>query len=161
MLLKILTTIYGIYGVMVMKCLYCNNNTRVIDSRESEGSTRRRRECINCKKRFTTYERANIELMVIKKDGEKEAFDREKLKNGIIRACEKRPITIEDVDNIVDKIEIELRKLNKKDIKSVLIGRKVIQKLKKLDQVAYVRFASVYKEFKDVNAFKEEIKQLA
>ncbi len=147
-----------------MKCPYCGNTeTKVVDKRETGefDTTRRRRECLKCEKRFTTYERIErVDLSVVKKDGRKEPFDKEKIRNGVLRACEKRPVTLEQVDIIVDSIESDLRKLKSTEIKSEKIGEKVTSALKKLDNVAYIRFASVYKNFKDVNDFKKELKQL-
>ena len=143
-----------------MKCIYCNQDTRVIDSRYSESVIRRRRECLKCKQRFTTHERASLDLNIIKKDGRRELFNREKLKIGLIKACEKRPVSLEKINDAVDYIEKSLRKLGKKEVKSKFIGDKVMQKLKSLDNIAYIRFASVYKEFKDIDDFKEEVKKL-
>lgn len=147
-----------------MKCPYCfHEETKVVDKRETEDLdvTRRRRECLKCKKRFTTYERVeSLDLIIIKKDGRREAFDREKLKRGIIKACEKRPISYEQIENFVDKIEAELRKLKSKEVPSKLIGEKVINGLKKLDKIAYIRFASVYRSFADVTDFQKELKDL-
>ena len=147
-----------------MKCPYCfHKETKVVDKRETEDLdvTRRRRECLKCKKRFTTYERVeSLDLIIIKKDGRREAFDREKLKRGIIKACEKRPVSYEQIENFVDKLEAELRKLKSKEISSKLIGEKVINALKKLDKIAYIRFASVYRSFADVTDFQKELKEL-
>ena len=144
-----------------MKCLYCGKETRVTDKRESPEGTRRRRECLKCKKRFTTYERVeNLNLTVIKKDGRKETFDREKLKAGLLKAFEKRPVTLEKIDEIVNKIEICLRKLKTNEIESKNIGERVIKELKKVDDVAYLRFASVYKNFKDCRDFEKEMKEV-
>ncbi len=143
-----------------MKCVYCGAETKVTDKRESPEGTRRRRECLKCKKRFTTYEKPEKkEIIVVKKDGRREKFSDGKLKSGIIKACEKRPISIEKIEKIVDEIEEKLRKKGK-EIKSQFIGELVMNKLKKLDKVAYIRFASVYKEFKDVEDFKLAIKQV-
>ena len=148
----------------MMKCPYCGGTeTKVVDKRETGefDSTRRRRECLKCSKRFTTYERVeSLNLNVIKKDGRKERFDREKIRKGIIKACEKRPITLEQIDKVVDTIEGDLRKLKSNEIKSEQIGKKVIGALKKLDNVAYLRFASVYRSFKDVKDFEKEIKEI-
>lgn len=144
-----------------MRCPYCNSGeTKVIETREAEDSdvTRRRRECLKCKKRFTTYERVEmIELRVIKKNGDIERFDRNKILNGILKACEKRPIKIE---KIVDEIESELRKHETTEIYSKVIGELVMEKLKQLDHVAYIRFASVYREFKDIKGFEKELKNI-
>ena len=145
-----------------MKCPFCGfNNTRVSDKRETGALdvTRRRRECEKCNKRFTTYERVeNLDLIIIKKDGRRERFDREKLKKGILKACEKRDIAIDKIDNIVDRIENKLKLSNKKEIPSKFIGEQVMNSLKKLDSVAYIRFASVYRDFKDLDDFKKELK---
>ncbi len=147
-----------------MKCPYCGNTeTKVVDKRETGefDATRRRRECLKCEKRFTTYERIErVDLSVVKKDGRKELFDKEKIRKGILRACEKRPVTLEQIDKIVDNIESELRRLKSTEIKSEKIGEKVISALKKLDKVAYIRFASVYRSFADVKDFEKEIKEI-
>ena len=147
-----------------MKCPFCGfNSTKVSDKRETEdfAVTRRRRECEKCGKRFTTYERVeNLDLVIIKKDGKREQFDRDKLKRGILKSCEKRHIPVEKIENIVEKIENKLKLSKKKEISSNYIGEQVMKALKKLDNVAYVRFASVYKEFKDVNDFKKELRGL-
>ena len=134
----------------------------MVDKRESSpGITRRRRECQKCKKRFTTYEKVEIlDLSIIKKDGTREAFDREKLEKGIRRACEKRPIGQEKIDKIVSEIEAELLNKKAKEVSSREIGELVMKKLKKLDKVAYIRFASVYREFEDINSFEEELDKL-
>lgn len=147
-----------------MRCPFCENaDTRVIDSRPTEEghAIRRRRECDGCRKRFTTYEKVEgMVLMVIKKDGSREAFDRNKVLNGIIKACEKRPVSIDSMENIVDEIERRLNNMMEKEIESKLIGEILMEHLKKLDEVAYVRFASVYRQFKDVNTFVAEIEKL-
>lgn len=144
-----------------MRCPYCGfSETRVLDSRESEESdvTRRRRECEKCSKRFTTYERVEmIDLRVIKKNGNIEAFDRNKVLKGALKACEKRPIKIEKIEKLVDDIESELRKKETTEIPSKAIGELVMEKLKELDKVAYIRFASVYREFKDIKSFEKEL----
>jgi transcriptional repressor NrdR len=147
----------------IMKCPFCSyNETKVIDTEESAaGVTRRRRECLKCKKRFTTYEKLeNINLRVIKKDGNREMFDREKVRKGFLRACEKRPITIEQIDKAVDEIEKALRNKGLKEIKSSMIGDLVIKHLKRMDSVAYIRFASVYRAFQDIGEFEKEVKLL-
>ena len=140
-----------------MKCPYCGNpDTRVIDSRPADdnNSIRRRRSCDECGKRFTTYEKVEtIPLIVIKKDNNREAFDRSKIEAGVLRACYKRPVSAEDIKRTVDEIELEVVNREEKEIPSNLIGEIVMDKLKLLDPVAYVRFASVYREFKDVNTF--------
>ena len=146
-----------------MICPYCNfEQTSVIDSRESDLlTTRRRRECLKCKKRFTTYERIEtLDLVVIKKDNRREPYNREKVKNGLIKACEKRPVSQEKIEQILDKIEAKLRTLKSKEIPSKLIGEEVIKKLKTLDKIAYIRFASVYRDFADITDFQKEIKFL-
>ncbi len=146
-----------------MRCPYCGKEeSKVVDKRNTSRGIRRRRECLGCGKRYTTYERIEpAEFSVIKKDGRRERFSREKLKAGIEKACEKRPISIEKIEKLVDEIVEELRKKGKKEIKSKAIGELVMRKLKKLDKVAYIRFASVYREFADINEFKEELKRLA
>ena len=146
-----------------MKCPFCSHEeTKVVDKRETAGSdvTRRRRECLKCGKRFTTYERVETDLVVIKKDGKRESFDREKVKNGIKRACEKRPVTHGQIESVVSEIEGELRQRKGAEIPSSAIGDLVMKKLKKLDKVAYIRFASVYREFTDVESFQEELNKL-
>ena len=145
-----------------MLCPYCKyKESKVIDSRETEGAIRRRRECLQCGKRFTTYERVEkTDLVVIKKDGRREAFNPEKLKRGILKACEKRPISTEKIEKLCEELETKLKKRAKIEIPSALIGEMVMKKLKKVDEIAYVRFASVYKEFKDVGEFKKELRDL-
>lgn len=142
-----------------MKCIFCGKETKVTDKRESPGGTRRRRECLKCKKRFTTYEKPEKkDIIVVKKDGRREKFSQEKLKNGITRACEKRPISVEKIDKIINEIEEKLAK--GKEVKTEFIGKMVMQKLKKLDKIAYIRFASVYRDFKDVIDFKKVMKEV-
>jgi len=147
-----------------MKCPVCGEiEDKVIDSRLAKDNTaiRRRRQCLNCLKRFTTYERIeDITPFVIKKDGRREAFDRRKIVEGILRACEKRPISIEQVDAVADTIEQDLMERSEKEIHVSYIGERVMQALKKLDEVAYVRFASVYRSFRDIDEFINEIKEL-
>lgn len=145
-----------------MLCPYCNNpDTKVTDKRDCESITRRRRECLKCGKRFTTYERVELDLNVIKKDGRREKFSRRKLFEGVAKNLEKRPFTSEQIENIVSEMEATIYRTAKdKDIKSSKIGEIVISKLKKVDKVAYIRFAAVYRDFEDVNDFKEEIKKL-
>ena len=147
-----------------MKCPFCSSDEdKVIDSRSSnEGkSVRRRRECLKCDKRFTTYEYVEeIPLMLIKKDGRREAFDRNKIINGIMKACEKRPVSVEKVEGIVDRVEKELQKSFDKEVKAQVVGELVMDLLHKVDEVAYVRFASVYRQFKDINQFMKELKDL-
>ncbi len=143
-----------------MKCIYCGNQTKVTDKRESPDGVRRRRECLKCKKRFTCYEKAEKkDIKIVKKDGRRESFSKDKLKTGIMKSCEKRPIPIKEIDEIVDDIEEKL--LNKgKEVKSEIIGKMVMNKLKKLDKVAYIRFASVYMDFKGIKDFKEVMKEV-
>lgn len=147
-----------------MKCPYCDFDTsKVVDSRpiEEGNSIRRRRECENCKKRFTTYEKIEqVNVMVVKKDGAREFFDREKILKGIIRSCEKRPISIKQMENIVTDIEKEILNMMQREISSEEIGNLVMDKLKDIDEVSYVRFASVYRQFKDVNSFLDELKNI-
>lgn len=144
-----------------MRCPFCSKDTKVIETRESEEEvTRRRRECLGCKKRFTTYEKPEINLMVIKKDGRREPFIREKLKSGIVKACQKRPVSSEQIERAVDEIELELRNQETNEIETKFIGKLVMAKLKKLDKVAYIRFASVYKEFADLEDFEKELQKM-
>lgn len=145
-----------------MRCPFCNSSKiRVVDKRSSDETTiRRRRECVKCKKRFTTYERIDVDLVVAKRDGRREPFDRNKLKLGIIKACEKRPIGLKVIERTVDEVENELRENFSSEIKSSEIGDFVMKKLKDLDQVAYVRFASYYKDFRDIKSFEKELRNL-
>lgn len=147
-----------------MKCPYCGDvNTRVIDSRPvDEGiSIRRRRQCDICKKRFTTYEKVeSIPLVVIKKDRTREPYDRAKIESGIFQSCHKRPISVDQIKTVVDDVENTIFNLEEKEVPSSTIGQIVMEKLKEFDAVAYVRFASVYREFKDVNTFMDELKKL-
>lgn len=147
-----------------MKCPYCNYyDTSVLDSRDSEdlGSIRRRRECLKCEKRFTTYERVDmVDLIVLKKDGRREQFDRKKLMTGMLKATEKRPVTMDEIEKAVDEIEMELRKRDSIEIPSADMGDIVLKRLKKLDQLAYIRFASVYRSFDDLETFEKEVKSL-
>ncbi len=145
-----------------MKCPYCGNSeTDVVETRYTEGATRRRRECKNCGKRFTTYERVeNVDLIITKKDGRREKFDREKLRRGLIKSTEKRPISIETIDQILQEIEQDLRNRDTTEISSRTIGNLVLKKFKKLDKVAYVRFASVYLDFDDLKDFEKVIEKL-
>ncbi len=146
-----------------MMCPYCaSEDTKVVDKRSSDDKTfRRRRECEKCQKRFTTYERIEIvPLTIIKRDGRREDFDRNKIRIGIMKACEKRPINQEKIEKVVDEIENELMNMDTTEIKSKVIGDMVIEKLKSLDEVAYIRFASVYKKFKDIESFERELKEL-
>lgn len=148
-----------------MRCPYCGaEDSRVIDSREVEGGTevRRRRECLTCRRRFTTYERYERKpLRVIKKNGTRELFDRKKVLNGLLKACEKRPVSLEELETMVDDIEKELQEEGYEEVPSSRIGEKVMEKLKKIDQVAYVRFASVYREFRDIDQFAELVLSLS
>ena len=147
-----------------MKCPYCNHpDTRVIDSRPAEdgNSIRRRRSCDVCGKRFTTYEKVEtIPLIIIKKDNNREQYNRKKIENGVLRACYKRPGSAEDIQRSIDSIETKIFSLEAKEIPSSRIGEIVMEELKGLDEVAYVRFASVYREFKDVNTFMDELKKI-
>ena len=147
-----------------MKCPFCEfEESKVIDSRPTdEGEAiRRRRECLNCAKRFTTYEKIEtIPLMVIKKDGSRQMFDRQKLLNGIMRACEKRPVATSDMEHIVNEIESATQNLLEREISSQKIGEMVMERLPAIDEVAYVRFASVYRQFRDINTFVEEVNKL-
>lgn len=147
-----------------MKCPYCgSDDTKVIDSRPADDNTsiRRRRQCIVCEKRFTTYEKLEtMPLLVIKKDNTREAYDRSKIESGILRSCHKRPVSTEQISKIIDNIESEIFSTGENEIPTSMIGERVMQELKELDQVAYVRFASVYREFKDVNTFIKEIGEL-
>jgi transcriptional repressor NrdR len=147
-----------------MKCPYCGSkDTEVVETRDSEDleTIRRRRECVSCGKRFTTYERIeNINLIVIKKDGKREQFDRDKLKRGIIRSCEKTKVSLEDIEKIVTEIERELRGESGVEIESKKIGQMVATRLKTIDKVAYIRFSSVFRRFVDVEDFEKEVKRL-
>ena len=145
-----------------MYCPYCGyKKSKVTNKRESPEGIRRRRECLKCGKRFTTYETISKEdIYVIKKDGRREKFDREKLERGIMRAFEKRPIPKEKIDKMINEIEEQIRKKGKKETKTSDIGEMVMKKIKKIDNVAYIRFASVYRDFKDVDDFKKEIRSL-
>ena len=145
-----------------MRCPYCNaEDTRVIDSRPADNAIRRRRQCEACGKRFTTYEKIEtIPLMIIKKDQSREPYDRSKIEKGVMQAIHKRPIPISDVDKLIDDIENEIMGREEKEIESSVIGELVMEKLRDLDDVAYVRFASVYREFKDVDSFRKELSVL-
>ena len=147
-----------------MRCLFCGHmESKVIDSRSTdEGTTiRRRRECLNCGKRFTTYEKIeSIPIVVIKKDGTRESFNREKIINGVLRACEKRPISLDTIENLVDDLEAKICNHMEREISSERIGEMVMEKLQKLDDIAYVRFASVYRQFKDINSFMNELAKI-
>lgn len=147
-----------------MKCPYCGyEETQVIDTRETENleATRRRRECLKCSKRYTTYERVEeADIVVVKKDGRRERFERQKLLNGILKACEKRNISLDKIENLVDEVESDLRKRDSVEVESRVIGEIAMKKLKTLDKVAYIRFASVYREFEDLERFGEELDKL-
>lgn len=147
-----------------MKCPFCSHiDSKVIDKRNVNdiGIIRRRRECLGCSKRYTTYERIEIaDLRVVKKDGRRELFDRDKLMGGVLKACEKRPISRDDIEKTVNAIEAELRNKENSEISTVEIGEIVMDKLKSLDKVAYIRFASVYRDFTDIKSFEKELKLL-
>ena len=146
-----------------MKCPYCNYlETKVLETRETEEDvTRRRRECLKCTKRFTTYEQIElVNIMILKKDGRREIFDRQKVIKSIQMATQKRPISEEEIENIASKIESKIRTSAQREIKTTKIGEMILRQLKKLDQVAYIRFASVYNDFKDIDSFKKELEKL-
>lgn len=147
-----------------MKCPYCGHpESKVIDSRPADenASIRRRRECLSCAKRFTTYETVeSLPMVVIKKDGSRQSFDRQKVLRGMIRACEKRPVALAELERIADEIEQELQNSMEREIRTEVIGEKVMERLRKVDQVAYVRFASVYRQFKDLDTFMAELNKL-
>jgi transcriptional repressor NrdR len=147
-----------------MKCPYCHcKDTKVLDKRETSNyeATRRRRECLKCNRRFTTYERIETSnVLIVKKDGRREQFDRQKLKSGLLKACEKRPISAEKIEKVIDEIEAKLLSYKSPEIKSEVLGELVMRKLKTLDKVAYIRFASVYRSFEDLTSFQDELKLL-
>lgn len=147
-----------------MKCPFCSHNeSKVVDSRPTdEGQAiRRRRECIACTKRFTTYEKIDeIPLIVVKKNGNRESYNKNKILNGVIKSCEKRPVSLQDIEELVDGIEKQLYNTMEREITTEFIGNLVIEKIKELDEIAYVRFASVYREFKDINTFMDEVKKI-
>jgi transcriptional repressor NrdR len=147
-----------------MKCPYCGyEESKVIDSRPTDEGQRirRRRECLQCQKRFTTYEIIeSLPIIVIKKDKSRETFNRDKLMTGLLRACEKRPVSIDTLDNMIDEIEVTIQNSLDREVSSERIGELVMDKLKKIDEVAYVRFASVYRQFKDINTFMTELNKL-
>ncbi len=147
-----------------MKCPFCGyNESKVIDSRPAEegASIRRRRECLSCAKRFTTYETVeSLPIVVIKKDGSRQSFDRAKVLRGMIRACEKRPVALADLERIADEIEQELQNSMEREVRTEVIGEKVMERLRDTDEVAYVRFASVYRQFKDIGTFMQELNKL-
>ena len=146
-------------------CPFCSHNfTRVVDKREGTNgkTTRRRRECQKCGRRFTTFERVEtLDLLVIKKDGRREIFDRVKLRGGIIKSCEKRPVSADDIEKIIDEVEADLRKGGQGEVSSKRIGELVIKRLKKLDEIAYIRFASVYRQFAALGDFEKELAKLS
>lgn len=145
-----------------MKCPFCAfPESKVIDSRPAEDTIRRRRECLSCKKRFTTYEFIEkLPLVVIKKDGSRQTFDKMKLFNGMLRACEKRPVTMDEIQKMADDIEQEVQNSLDREVSTNKIGELVMNKLKEVDEVAYVRFASVYRQFTDINTFRDELNKL-
>ena len=147
-----------------MRCLYCGyEESKVIDSRSTDEGTaiRRRRECIKCAKRFTSYEKVeNVPIMVIKKDKSRELFDRDKIINGLAKACEKRPVSVDSMEHLADSVENYIYNSLEKEITSVQIGEMVMDKLRRIDEVAYVRFASVYRQFKDINTFMDELNKI-
>jgi transcriptional repressor NrdR len=147
-----------------MKCPFCGSlDSKVVDKRETEGdvATRRRRECISCGKRYTTYERLEAtSLTIVKKEGAKEPFDRDKIISGLVTACQKRPVSREAIEKIADEVEAELKAMDATEIETKKIGALVIKRLRKLDKIAYVRFASVYKDFKDIEEFDKELHKL-
>ncbi|MBE7023628.1 MAG: transcriptional repressor NrdR [Clostridia bacterium] len=147
-----------------MRCLFCGHlESKVIDSRSTEEGTtiRRRRECLECGKRFTTYEKIEtIPMIVVKKDGLRETWNREKVLNGILRACEKRPVTLADIEKLIDDIESKLYNMLEREVTSEKIGEMVMERLQALDDIAYVRFASVYRQFKDINSFMDELAKI-
>lgn len=151
--------------MIILKCPYCNGEeSKVVDSRatEDDEAIRRRRECLNCGKRYTTYEKVeNIQIFVIKRNLTREVFDRDKIISGLIRACEKRPVSRLDIENLVNSIEKKLNNTMTSEISSEEIGELILEKLKDMDEVAYIRFASVYRKFDDINSFIEEIKGLS
>lgn len=146
-----------------MQCPYCNyKESKVVDSRHTDSkSIRRRRECESCKKRYTTYETIETTpVMVVKKDNTREYFDREKIKNGLIKSCEKRPVSIDQIESVVSYIENQINKNYMTEVETRLIGEMIMDKLKDIDEVSYVRFASVYRQFKDINTFVNELKTI-
>ena len=147
-----------------MKCPHCGfQESKVVDSRHSEDGTniRRRRECLNCQKRFTTYETVeSLPIIVVKRDNSRQSFDRNKIMNGMLRACEKRPVSMQDLENAVNEIESLVQNSLEREITTEFIGEQVMEKLKALDEVAYVRFASVYRQFKDIHSFMQELNKI-
>ncbi len=147
-----------------MKCCFCGHTeSKVIDSRPTDegASIRRRRECLACGKRFTTYETIEtVSVMVVKKDKSREAFDREKLLKGLLRACEKRPVPVKQMENLVDEVETTVQNMLEREVTSEAIGEMVMERLKKIDDIAYIRFASVYRQFRDIDSLNEEVSKL-
>ena len=145
-----------------MRCPYCKHTeTKVLETREVENNTRRRRECLKCSKRFTTYEQIETyNIYVIKKNGSREVFDKQKMLKGMVRACEKRPVSINQLETLTEEIETKLMNHKKNEIKTTHIGEMIMRRLKKIDTVAYIRFASVYRDFNDLNSFKDELREL-
>lgn len=144
-----------------MRCPFCRADSRVVDTREVGNDIRRRRECITCQKRFTTYERlAAANILVVKRDGRREEFDRLKLRRSVLLASTKRPVSSDAIENLVSEVEAELYRQNRNEVPTVLVGELVMEKLRRLDDVAYVRFASVYRDFRDVEMWAEEIRRL-
>lgn len=147
-----------------MKCPYCGfQESKVVDSRHSDDSTsiRRRRECLSCQKRFTTYETVeSLPIVVVKKDSSRQSFDRNKILNGMVRACEKRPVSMAELESVADEIEQIIQNSLEREVSTTRIGELVMERLKPLDEVAYVRFASVYRQFTDINSFMTELKSL-
>ncbi|MCI5892293.1 MAG: transcriptional regulator NrdR [Clostridiales bacterium] len=148
-----------------MRCMYCGNTeSKVVDSRSTDDGTaiRRRRECLSCKKRFTTYEKIeNVPIIVVKKDKSRQSFDRDKLERGILNACASRPVPLQTIDALIDEIESSLHNSLQREVSSEEIGEMVMDRLREIDEVAYVRFASVYKHFKDIETFQEELAKLS
>lgn len=147
-----------------MKCPYCNSDdSKVVESRSADDGkrVRRRRECISCLKRFTTYEDVEtVPMVIVKKDGSREVFDKKKLFNGILKSCEKRPVPVDRVEKMVEDIQAQLQNSLEREVPSVFIGEQVMNELKKVDEIAYIRFASVYRQFRDINTFIDEVKKL-
>ncbi|MBQ4145693.1 MAG: transcriptional repressor NrdR [Clostridia bacterium] len=147
-----------------MRCFYCGNlESKVVDSRSAEDGTaiRRRRECLNCGKRFTTYEKIeSVPIIVIKRDGSRQSFDRDKLQRGILSSCASRPVPLQVIDNLLDEIEAEIHNSLAREVSSEKIGEMVMERLRDIDEVSYVRFASVYKKFKDIETFRKELQKL-
>ena len=145
-----------------MNCPFCGNTTlKVTDKRDSPNGIRRRRECLKCRKRFTTHEKVDFgDFFVIKKDDSRERFNKEKLERGIYRAFEKRPVSKEEIEKMINEIEEQLRRKGKKEVRSSVIGEIIMKKIKKIDNIAYIRFASVYRNFQDIDDFKKELKEL-